>query len=94
MKNGIIRFGDIFKLASEEGGTVVVPIRMKKGRVAKEDKGLFKLLSFTGESDRPIFKVVEVTENRISLEISPDGVSNMAKAFASWEGDVYQDKSN
>lgn len=89
MKKEIMKLGDIFKLANEEGGTATIPIRIKKGEIAKEDKGLFELLSLTGESDSPIFKVVEVTDKKILLEISPDGVSNIVKEIIKLESDNY-----
>lgn len=84
------KLGDIFKLACKEKSTVTIPIRIKNGSISKEDKGLFELLQYAGESEN-MFTIIEVTDAKISIEICKEGVCNIVNEMIKMESDIYQD---
>lgn len=83
------KLGDILKLAKKQGGTIEFSIRVKNGKIVKEDQKLFEALSLTGESDEPIFKIVGVTNTKISIEVSHGGICNMVDEITRLESGEY-----
>lgn len=84
----INKLGDIFKQASKEGLAIVLPFKLENGKMSKQSMSTFELLQYAGESDN-MFTVTEKTETKLSIEISKEGVQNIANEIVRMEGGIY-----
>lgn len=82
------KIGDIFKQASKEGMVIVLPFKLENGKISKQSMSTFELLQYAGESDN-MFTITEKTKTKLTIEISKEGVRNIANELMKMESDIY-----
>lgn len=82
------KLSELFKQASEKGMAIVLPFKLENGKISKQSMSTFELLQYAGESDN-MFNITDKTETKLVIEISKEGVQNIANELIKMEGDIY-----